>query len=251
MDNTISFDEDNNGWNSFWSYNPEWMLRLGNSIYSFKKGQLFRHNSDVSPKNYFYEDGGQLAIKNSSIRFVFNQDPSDVKHFKTISLESNDNMWDITINTNLDSGFIEDSNLDTREGEHYAYIRRNESDVLNFNHLSIQGIGVPTTISINTYSFSSVPSFISHNDRLYYKNALGNVVYIGTVVSFDSTSITTTTPALGTVIEPSGFYFIAKNTVAESYGVKGYFAEVELKSTGAGTKQELYSVNTEASKSFQ
>ena len=32
---TITFDELNNGWTSFHSYEPDWMTRLGNRFYTF------------------------------------------------------------------------------------------------------------------------------------------------------------------------------------------------------------------------
>jgi len=252
MSKTISFDEKNNGWTSFWSYKPEWMTRLGNNFYSFKCGQLFRHHSETSNKNFFYNDSGVLVNHDSYVEFAFNQEPSDVKHFKTISLESSDSNWDIEILSNLDAGYIDNTHFETREGEYYAYIRRDEDDLLDFTQISVQGLGTPTSRSGNTYTFSSLPSFLSEEDCLYYSNpSNGSIVKIGRLVSFNQTQLTTVTPLPNTVIINNAFYFIAKNSEAESFGVKGYFAKVKLTSTGIGTPQDLYSVNSEVFKSFQ
>lgn len=250
MSKTISFDEKNNGWTSFWSYKPEWMSRLGNNFYSFKCGQLFRHHSETSNKNFFYNDSGVLVNHDSYVEFAFNQDPSDVKHFKTMSLESSDGNWDVEILSNLDSGYIDNTHFETREGEYYAYIRRNEEDLLDFSHISIQGLGTPTSRSGNVFTFSSLPSFLSEEDSLYFKKTSdGSIVRVGRLVSFNSTQLTTTTPTV--TVENNAFYFIAKNSEAESFGIKGYFAKVKLKTTGVGTPQDLYSVNSQVFKSYQ
>lgn len=250
MSKTISFDEKNNGWTSFWSYKPEWMSRLGNNFYSFKCGQLFRHHSETSNKNFFYNDSGVLVNHDSYVEFAFNQDPSDVKHFKTMSLESSDSNWDVEILSNLDSGYIDNTHFETREGEYYAYIRRNEEDLLDFSHISIQGLGTPTSRSGNVFTFSSLPSFLSEEDSLYFKKTSdGSIVRVGRLVSFNSTQLTTTTPTV--TVENNAFYFIAKNSEAESFGIKGYFAKVKLKTTGVGTPQDLYSVNSQVFKSYQ
>ncbi|WP_296683602.1 hypothetical protein [Flavobacterium sp.] len=252
MANTISFDEKNNGWTSMWSYKPEWMSRLGDNFYSFKKGQLFRHHSEVSPKNFFYNEDGVLTNHDSTITFAFNQDPSDVKHFKTISLESSDNNWDVELKSTMDSGYISSSHFQTREGEHYAFIRRNEADSTDFHHISVQGLGTPISRSENTYTFNSLPSFLSEEDCLYFvKPSDSTIVKVGKLVSFDLYQLTTITPNPSITIENNAFYFIAKNAEAESYGIKGYVLEVKLTSTGEGTPQDLYSVNAEVFKSFQ
>lgn len=250
MSKTISFDEKNNGWTSFWSYKPEWMSRLGNNFYSFKCGQLFRHHSETSNKNFFYNDSGVLVNHDSYVEFAFNQDPSDVKHFKTMSLESSDSNWDVEVLSNLDSGYIDNTHFETREGEYYAYIRRNEEDLLDFSHISIQGLGTPISRSGNVFTFSSLPSFLSEEDSLYFKKTSdGSIVRVGRLVSFNGTQLTTTTPTVA--VENNAFYFIAKNSEAESFGIKGYFAKVKVKSTGVGTPQDLYSVNSQVFKSYQ
>jgi hypothetical protein len=253
MSKTLSFDEKNNGWTSFWSYKPEWMSRLGNNFYSFKNGQLFRHHSETAEKNLFYNESGQLLLpSSSSVTFVFNQEPSDVKHFKTISLEASDNLWNVEMSSSLDRGHITYDQFSTREGEHYAFIRRNDGDLLDFHHISVQGLGTPTSITGDTYAFTQVPSFLSEEDCLYFSRSIDSVVIkVGKLISFDSTTVTTATPIIGTVIDSEGFYFVAKNSEAESYGIKGYVLEVKLTSTGNGNAQDLYSVNAEVFKSYQ
>ena len=248
MAKTISFDEKTNTWTSFWGYHPDWMTRLNRSFFSFKKGQLYRHHSETAQRNLFYNDLGILGVQNSSITVSFNQDPSDIKHFKTISLESNTNKWNATLTTNLDSGHIISANFDTREGEHYAMISRDSNTLLDFTHLSIQGIGVCSNVASATYTFSQVPSFLSTEDTLYSLD-LSNIPYaIGKVASFTSTQVTVIPVGVGVV---GRFFFIAKSPLAESNGIKGNHATITLTTADSANEATLFAVNTEVFKSFQ
>ena len=53
MATTITFDEINNAWTSFHSYEPEWMERIGNSFYSFKNGNLYLHDDNDTRTNFY------------------------------------------------------------------------------------------------------------------------------------------------------------------------------------------------------
>jgi len=248
MAKTLSFDEKTNTWTSFWGYHPEWMTRLNRGFFSFKNGQLYRHHSETAPRNYFYNDSGVMGIQDSSVTVSFNQDPSDIKQFKTISLESNTNKWNASIETNLDNGHINYENFNTREGEHYAMISRNSGSILDFTHLSIQGIGVCTNAAGNIYTFDSVPSFLSTEDTLYYSLNNNNTYSIGKISSFNSTTIIAGT---GSADVSGIFCFVAKNPTAESNGIKGNHATITLTTTDSGNEATLFAVNTEVFKSFQ
>jgi hypothetical protein len=248
MAKTISFDEKTNTWTSFWGYHPDWMTRLNRGFFSFKKGQLYRHHSETALRNLFYNNAGVLGVQDSSVTVSFNQDPSDIKHFKTISLESNTNKWNATIETNLDTGHIINQNFDTREGEHYAMISRDSNTLLDFTHLSIQGVGVCSNVTSNTYTFSEVPSFLSTEDTLYSLD-LSNVPYaVGRVTNFTGTQVTVTPVGVGVV---GRFFFVAKNPLAESNGIKGNHATITLTTADSSKEATLFAVNTEVFKSFQ
>lgn len=249
MAETISFDEKTNTWTSFWGYHPDWMTRLNRGFFSFKKGQLYRHHSETAQRNYFYDDNGTLAVQDSSVTVSFNQDPSDIKHFKTISLESNTGRWDASIETNLDNGHILNSNFDTREGEHYAMISRNDSTLLDFTHLSIQGIGVCTNVSGHTYSFAEVPTFLSTEDTLYYIDITNTPTMLSKVGTFNGNTITTASTTSVDIL--GSFCFVAKSPTAESNGIKGNHATITLTTADSANEATLFAVNTEIFKSFQ
>jgi hypothetical protein len=64
---TISFDEVNNNFESFYSYFPEYYGCLNTKLFSFYNGQIYAHNNDSTYCNFF---GGQFS---ASITTVFNQ----------------------------------------------------------------------------------------------------------------------------------------------------------------------------------
>lgn len=82
---TLSFDEDVNGWTSFFSYKPNAGNSLRNNFYTFKNGNIWLHYSNTSNWGNFYN------TQNSSlVDLVLNPNVSTIKSFKTINYEGND-----------------------------------------------------------------------------------------------------------------------------------------------------------------
>ena len=44
QEETLTFDDGVKGWTSFYSYIPDFMIGMNNYFYSFKNGNLYRHN---------------------------------------------------------------------------------------------------------------------------------------------------------------------------------------------------------------
>ena len=82
--NTISFNEDTNGWVSFRGYALEQGVSLNNTYYTFKGGELYEHGVDPgnAARNNFY--GVQYY---SSVTPVFNDMPASVKSFNLLNYE--------------------------------------------------------------------------------------------------------------------------------------------------------------------
>ena len=93
---TLSFDDDINGWNSFFNYKPGWGFSLKNYFYTIdngtntvKQASLYRHNSMNVNRGNFY------GVNNkSSVTFIFNPRVSSSKVFKTINYEGS-NGWQV------------------------------------------------------------------------------------------------------------------------------------------------------------
>lgn len=240
-DSTLTYDDKVKGWTSFYSYIPDLMTNMNNKFYSFKDGQLYLHNIDSENRNNFYG-----VTHNTEIELLLNEGPSDVKIFKTIEIEGDSKEWDVTVVTDLEAGHINKVDFENKEGFKYAYIRRDAEDEVNTDLLSVQGVGNLVGSASNVYTFGTVPSNVSIGDVLYSSSG-GAYTKVGTITAKTSTTITLSS----SLSSPSNgsFMFVAKNTVAESYGLKGYYASVTI--TNNGTKPvEVFAVNSEAAKSF-
>ena len=93
---TLSFDDDINGWNSFFNYKPALGFSLKNYFYTVNNGTtastaaaLYQHNSMSVNRGNFY------GVNNdSNITFIFNPRPSMSKVFKTVNYEGS-NGWQV------------------------------------------------------------------------------------------------------------------------------------------------------------
>ena len=87
---TLSFDEQVQGWTSRYSYSPTHLKSVQNNFYSTKAGGIYIHYSTLVNNATFYG-----TTYDSTVTTVFNKQPSLVKSFKTINYEGGAN-WALT-----------------------------------------------------------------------------------------------------------------------------------------------------------
>lgn len=92
------------------------------ALYLFNLNMIYRHDVN-SEYNTFYDNDTYM----SSVEVVANDNPSAVKHFKSLSLESNSSDWVGSVYTNEDRGsdaeqFGDLGVFEEREGNQYAAI---------------------------------------------------------------------------------------------------------------------------------
>ena len=275
---TITYDEGVQGFPSFYTYYPDWMIGMNNYFYTFKGGNLYRHNVNEK-RNTFYTDwwiqftsdpNTTLDFSPSKMESVFNTSPLENKLFKTLNLEGDD-AWAATMNTDIQtSGFIDVDYFEKKEQSWFAFVRNEglgstPSAPPEYSLRSLNGIGdsvlVTTVFPTSQATFApsvQIGSILSVGDYLYFLD--GNVPkYAGNVISI-TVDLTTPTPAnsIGVDISPAGttpiptnvetFLYI-KNSVAESHGVLGHYAVFDL-TYSKNTKVELFAVESEVMKSF-
>lgn len=80
---TFSFDRNNLLWASYWSYSPDLMARFLDGYYTWKDGQLWKHNANEVRNNFY---GDQYP---SIIKFFVNISPTQIKDFYSVRLKSN------------------------------------------------------------------------------------------------------------------------------------------------------------------
>lgn len=270
---TLTYDEGVQGFPSFYTYFPDWMIGMNNYFYTFKGGDLYRHNVNDN-RNTFYSNwwikiGTPLeAFKPSVMTSVFNTSPLENKIFKTLNLEGSD-AWAATMDTDIqDSGFIDYDYFEKKENSWYAFVRNEglgstPSAVPEYSLRSVNGIGKSTSVVIvgltSTINFAittQIGSIISVNDYFYFLVG-GTPTYAGIVTSINVNlrrginNIVIDTSEAGTTPIPTNtetFLYI-KNSVAESHGVLGHYAEFTLTYI-KNTKVELFAVESEVMKSY-
>jgi hypothetical protein len=158
---TISFAESTGGWTSFKSFLPESAVSLNGSYYTFKNGDIWKHN-DNEVRNNFY--GTQHS---SSIKFLLNDASSIVKDFRTLSYEGSQprvlNSSGESLNVTKEGWYVKsiDGSESTgkvlqfkdKEGKKHANIIGDSVDESNINlkSASTQGLGFATNIDDGGY----------------------------------------------------------------------------------------------------
>ena len=251
MANTLVYSEASKGWPSFFSYEPEKMIGMNSYFYTFKNGNLWRHNTN-NERNNFYG-----VHNHSKVAGVFNVEPNSVKNFNTF-VTNNDTPWDCTFYTDLSKGTASSSEFVEKEGSYFAYIRgaSNSNDPkLRSNH----GIGVPVSVVstnpaavIVTFA-GDISSIISTGSDIYageidvVLHTVPSTRFIGTITSRTTKSITIDTTG-GDIPLVTDMVVCSKNLQAESYGLRGYYMQFELENQST-SRVQLYNVQSSIFKS--
>jgi len=159
---TASFSEDSKGWSSFKSWLQQTGVSINDKYFTFSSGELYQHY-DNETRNNFY--GVQYA---STLCVLFNDMPSSVKSFSSLSYEGSQSKIDINLtdgeyyNNIAQAGWFAESivtDLETgqipefreKEGKWFNFIRGNKVNNLanlDVNQFSTQGIGRLSAISV-------------------------------------------------------------------------------------------------------
>ena len=250
-DESVAFKEGVRGWTSRMSFVPEAAISLNNDYYTMKNGELWVHNSTT--RSNFY---GVQA--NSTVTPIFNDAPSSIKNFKTLSYEG-DAGWVADVLTDQQDGEVEA--WKKKENLYFNYIKGKATTLANIDtgEFSVQGLGNPSSVNDNSIVISGVQTQVY---ELTFSNDLNVSLQIGDVIFFTDDSDGDTLKELGKVHsinnkivialwdgssdEPtaSDFILFAKDSEKNTSGIIGYHATVEMKTTSSD-KKELFAVNSE------
>jgi hypothetical protein len=233
------------------------MIGMNNYFYSFKAGNLYRHNTNPLRNNYYN------VQYNSTLTSVFNEMPLENKLFKTINLES-DATWGITLDSDIQTGAtIDRTFFEKKEGAWFAFIRNNgtlpassdEYVMRSANGIgrssSVSVVGTSTIINFSTNPLIEIGSDLSVGDIIYYApppysaiQMVGKVTAINVNLQNATNNIVIDNSISGAVALPiqDGFIMYIKNQEAESNGVLGHYCEFTI--------TELFAVESEVMKSY-
>ena len=165
-DNTISFSETVKGWTSLKSFIQEvGGISLNNSYYTFNSGNMWLHHeifgSTTPINNNFYD-----TQYDSSVTFIFNEQPGSVKSFKTLNYEGtqakiteNDTDDEYYNNNPKDGWYCSHISTDLQEGKQLEFKDKEGKwfntlhgvatnlDNLDSKEFSVQGIGNASSIN--------------------------------------------------------------------------------------------------------
>jgi len=197
---TFAFSKRQDRWTTRYSFTPTCYANCGDIMLSSKDiSGVWRHDVNENRNNFYGTQSG------SSLDVVSNDDPSAVKIFKSISLETNQDGWGATFYTNdEDKGKNrQQSNtvygFDDKEGFKYLEVPRSKenstSNIIPCPSLSfIEGDAnnIFSTIGQIQYSFAlqyfdSVVFNLNINNSQYIAPPLGTVYALinGELVSFN------------------------------------------------------------------
>ena len=261
---TLTYSDSVQGWASFYSYFPDWMIGMNNYFYTFKAGNLYRHNTNDTRNNYYN------VQYNSTLTSVFNEQPLENKLFKTINLES-DKPWSVTLDSDIQTGAsIDYTWFEQKEGAWFAFVRNNgtlPAATSEYPMRSVNGIGRSTSVTIigttTIINFATDPLIVidgdlSVGDIIYFASPPYNSVEMAgqvTAISIDlqnnTNSITIDNSIAGAVAISlqDGFIMYIKNQQAESNGVLGHYCQFTITNTDT-TATELFAVESEVMKSY-
>ena len=264
MQYTLTYSPAVEGWPSFYSYNPDYILGMNNYLYTFKGGNLYRHNVN-NARNTFYEDWwqrqelGYLAFTSTQLQSVINTSPLENKLFKTMNLEGDD-AWSMQLETDLQySGYIDYNFFEKKEASYFAFIRNNSNGQLALRSVngigdSIKKSGNPPIVEFSINPLVAIGGIVSIGDYVYfndYSNWAGIVqnIIVNYPAGINQLVIDNSPP--GTVPIPGNvnYFFYVKNSVAESHGVLGHYCTFTMQNYSS-SKIELFTVESEVMKSF-
>jgi hypothetical protein len=242
------------------------MIGMNNYFYTFKGGNLYRHNVNALRNNFYG------VPYNSRITSVFNESPLENLLFKTLALQGDDSWEALPIETDIqNSGYIEKDWFEKKEQVYFAFIRNSgtipagtdEYALRSLNgvgrSLTVSGPAASTKIAFSINPLIAIGTIASVGDYLYY--ALGpnynTPILCGRVTNIvqnypagDNYFIVNTTITGGSVPPVQNAYFLyIKNSVAESHGVLGHYCVFTLENDNTN-KVELFAVQSDVMKSF-
>jgi len=269
MANTLTYSETVDGWVSFYSYHPDWIIGMNNYLYTFKGGDLYKHNVNNS-RNTFYEQwwakfppipspGPFISTRLVS---VFNDVALENKLFKTINIQG-DATWSMTFETDLQySGFIQSSWFEKKEASYFAFIRNDSNG--QFALRSLNGIGRSILVTGGTdVDFSISPlidmgGIISIGDSVYFTIPPATIPKFAGLVQniiknypagINQMVVDTSPPGTVPIAANDNYFFFVKNSVAESHGVLGHYCVFDI-TNGSSSKIELFTLASDVMKSF-
>ena len=246
---TVAYNTDASVWNTRYSYIPENITCIDDTLYTFYNGSMYKHYSGASRSTYYGSQDGSVV----EVIAAFN--PSMVKTYESISLEGTAS-WDTTITNTDQSAVIADTDYDQRERNWYAYVPRDSSantGTTTITALSgsseVFALGAVDSVSGSDIVFTSDISYITFpiGASLYKVSGSTLVSITNTISSVSNETTITCGSAVACVIAVDEIVAIANGAI-EGDQMRDYYAQIRL-TNDSQTEIELYAINAVFAKS--
>ena len=238
---TVGYDASRGVWQSRYSFTPDYYAHQNNTLYSTKwrtqigqtPDEFFHHHTN-SIRNSFYG-----AASDSLVEVVSKLSPSRVKVYNAISYESDSGNWDVVGNTDVTTDLSQETGGITswreNEGSYYAAMPRDKSSNSTSHKIFVGTLSTTDNITFtSTVNLSHLPIPLGVNVTIN-----GETVE---VISVGKNKLTL--QAENASVAGSALYLEAPDSHGDP--IRGHYAKIKLTlpSADAGTKQELYCINT-------
>ena len=230
---TYSYDVGIGKWQSKCSFIPDFYGFVNNLMLTFKQEGGHIHSHDSATFNSFYGTG-----YDSSVSVFSRLSPSRVKIFNALSYEGSSGNWDVVgnqdITTDLDQETGGITSWRENEGSYYASMPRDRSNASTSEEIYIGNLTLDTgsTYNVTGARLNRLP--IPLDVDLTIAGDIRQVTaYTATTITFNATL---SLPTTNMKLELAG----------EGDAMRGHLLRMKftLPSADAGTKQELYCINT-------
>ena len=249
---TIAYDIRANYWSTRYSYIPEQIASLSDSLFTFKSGIIYEHNPTAA-RNTFY---GVAAP--SIVEVISNFNPSMVKVYEAISLEGNSNAWSCTLNNSSQNSAIASTIWQDKEGLYYAPIHQDStmgaiSTTSTANITSVDGtsqffsLGVVNTASGSVINFknaiNNIPFPVGSTTALYKLNtASSRLEPLGYRADSKSGEKQINCNATASGLVADDVVILIASPSIEGDPMRDYFLQVKF-TNSLTTPHELYAIN--------
>jgi hypothetical protein len=250
-DFTVSYDVNNSVWNTFYSYRPESIVSVDDTLFTFFAGVMYKHSDAANRATYY---GNPY---NAVVEVISNQNPSMVKAYESISLEGTD-AWAAEVSNTDQSTSILAADFSQRERNFYAYVPRDSSantggatitalsgtsEVFVLGNVATGGVS-GSTITFTT-PVGDVPFPMGGS---LYKVSGATLVSLSLTVSSISGNKQVTASGSVVGVNNGDTIVVIGNGAIEGDQIRDYYAKIRLTNTST-SQVELYAVNAVFAKS--
>jgi hypothetical protein len=248
---TVAYDTDNKVWNTRYSYSPERIASLDDTLYTFKGGTMYVHDSTANRATYYGTGYGSV------VEVISNNNASLVKSYESLSLEGT-SPWAVTITNTDQSTSILSADFNQREREWFAYVPRDTSantgtatitSLSGSSEMFVLGNVATSGVSGSTITFTTPVGDVAF--------PIGGALYKVSGSTFVTLNLTVTSISGDKSIDANGVIagvndgdtiVVLANAGIEGDQLRDYYAQISL--TNSSTSEiELYAVNAVYAKS--